>query len=631
MRAQCTCDCTQASSSEARKSQRLPYDPFGRVTQTAFPSSLAETYGYDAVGNLTSKTDRKGQTLQYVYDALNRLAEKDYPDSTSVDYAYDLAGKVMQVNDATGTYGFAYDNMGRLTGTTTQYSFLPGVTYTNAYTYDKASNRKTLTAPDGSTNTYNYDTLNRLSTLANSLTGQFGFGYDSLSRRTQLTRPNGIATNYSYDSVSRLLSVLHQAGSTILDGAGYTYDHAGNRTSKTNYLNSITEVYTYDPLYQLTQVVQGTTTTESYSYDEVGNRLSSLGVSTYNYNSSNELTSTPTTSFTYDNNGNTLTKVDSSGTTQYAWDYENRLTQVVNPVVGTTTFRYDPWGRRVQKSGPLGTTNYLYDGANSIEEVDGTGSVLARYAHSPGIDDPLAQLVSGSTNYYHADGVGSITSLTASMGTIAATYSYDAFGGLTTSTGSSTNWFRYTGREFDAETGIYFYRARYIDPVVGRFLSEDRIGNDEGSNLFIYVRNRPLQFRDPTGLYTLQGFDPQHEQQMRDAIQSAIDTLKREQKDCKHGCAGSWGPKIIQALETARFVYHAEIPSRNVPGAKDCADAYPLNTKTINVSEAGFGKGCCRLDSTLAHEAMHKAQNSADDHSGGFGPLDMEDKCFNCR
>jgi YD repeat-containing protein len=93
--------------------------------------------------------------------------------------------------------------MGRLTGTTTQYSFLPGVTYTNAYTYDKASNRKTLTAPDGSTNTYNYDTLNRLSTLANSLTGQFGFGYDSLSRRTQLTRPNGIATNYSYDSVSR--------------------------------------------------------------------------------------------------------------------------------------------------------------------------------------------------------------------------------------------------------------------------------------------------------------------------------------------------------------------------------------------------------------------------------------------
>src|SRR5712664_780068 len=92
--------------------------------------------------------------------------------------------------------------MGRLIGTTTQYSFLPGFNFQNGYTYDAASNRKTLGAPDGSTNTYNYDTLNRLATLTNSLTGQFGFGYDALNRRMQLTRPNGINTNYRYDSVS---------------------------------------------------------------------------------------------------------------------------------------------------------------------------------------------------------------------------------------------------------------------------------------------------------------------------------------------------------------------------------------------------------------------------------------------
>lgn len=118
-----------------------------------------------------------------------------------------------------GTYGFAYDNMGRLIGTTTQNTFLPGHNYQNGYTYDAASNRKTLTAPDGSTNTYNYDPLNRLSTLTNSLTGQFGFSYDALSRRMQMTRPNAINTNYTYDSVSRLLSVLHQSGSTTRDGA----------------------------------------------------------------------------------------------------------------------------------------------------------------------------------------------------------------------------------------------------------------------------------------------------------------------------------------------------------------------------------------------------------------------------
>ena len=95
------------------------YDAFGRVTQTAFPSSLVETYAYDAVGNLTSKTDRKGQTIEYVYDALNRLTYKGYPDSTGVDYVYDLVGKIRQVTDPAGTYGFAYDNMGRLIGTTT--------------------------------------------------------------------------------------------------------------------------------------------------------------------------------------------------------------------------------------------------------------------------------------------------------------------------------------------------------------------------------------------------------------------------------------------------------------------------------------------------------------------------------
>ena len=103
--------------------------------------------------------DRK--TIQYVYDALYRLSSKTYPDTTNVEYVYDLAGKVQQVSDPTGTYGFAYDNMGRLISTTTNYTFVPG-TYTNTYTYDAASNRTSLTAPDGSISTYGYDTLNRL-------------------------------------------------------------------------------------------------------------------------------------------------------------------------------------------------------------------------------------------------------------------------------------------------------------------------------------------------------------------------------------------------------------------------------------------------------------------------------------
>src|SRR5579864_5518137 len=298
------------------------YNARGWVTQTTFPSTLYETYAYDAGGNLTSKTDRKNQTIQYVYDALNRLATKTYPDSTSASYVYDLVSKIKQVTDPTGTYGFAYDNMGRLVGTTTQYTFVPNQTFTNAYTYDAASNRTSLTAPDGSVTTYGYDTLNRLNGLANSWAGSFGFGYDSLSRRTSLTRPNGVNTSYTYDSVSHLLSVLHQAGSSVLDGASYTYDNAGNRTGKTNYLNGLTSNYTYDSLYELTQVTQGGSTTESYSYDAMGNRLNSLGVASYSYNASNELTSSSLGSYTYDANGNTLS--DAQGRS-FTWDFENRL------------------------------------------------------------------------------------------------------------------------------------------------------------------------------------------------------------------------------------------------------------------------------------------------------------------
>ena len=196
-------------------------------------------------------------------------------------------------------------------------------------------------------------------------------------------------------------------------------------------------------------MTQGATTTESYSYDAVGNRLSSLGMSPYAYNSSNELTSTPVATFTYDSNGNTLTKADSSGTTTYNWDFENRLTSVVLPGAGgTVTFKYDPFGRRIQKSSASGTTNYLYNGANVVEEADTSGTKLVTYARLPSIDEPLAEERNGAVTYDEQDGLGSISSLSFSSGTLANTYIYDSFGGQTSATGGVLNPFQY------AESGL---------------------------------------------------------------------------------------------------------------------------------------------------------------------------------
>jgi hypothetical protein len=121
---------------------------------------------------------------------------------------------------------------------------------------------------------------------------------------------------------------------------------------------------------------------------------------------------------------------------------------------GRITIRYDPFGRRIQKSGPLGTTNYLYDGESVIEEADNSGNVLAQYTQKPGIDQPLSEWRSGAAGYYEVDGLGSVLSLSNAAGGVAKTYAYDSFGRLTTSSGTVTNPYAYTAREYDVETGL---------------------------------------------------------------------------------------------------------------------------------------------------------------------------------
>jgi RHS repeat-associated protein len=287
-----------------------------------------------------------------------------------------------------------------------------------------------------------------------------------------------------------------------IDGAVYTLDAAGNWTSKADQLAGITSNYTYDPIYELTQVAQGNTTTESYSYDPVGNRLSSLGLSPYNYNTSNELTSTPSTSYSYDSNGNLTSETNSSGTSTYAWDYENQMTSATLPNNGgIISFNYDPFGRRIEKVSPTTTSIFAYDGGNLVETVIASGGEVARYTQGQNIDEPLAMERSSTVDYYDADGLGSITSLTASNGTVAQSYTYDSFGNTTNSTGSLTNFFRYTAREFDTETNLYYYRARYYDPSVGRFLSEDPLHFVAGTNFYPYTGNNPVVFGDAAGLW----------------------------------------------------------------------------------------------------------------------------------
>ena len=429
-----------------------------------------------------------------------------------MNYTYDNDSRLTQVTDPTGTYQFTFDPsaalragfMGRLTGTSTQYAFLTSRAFTASYGYDAASNRTSFTDPESGSSSYVYDTLNRLQTLTPPAAfgaGSFGLGYDALSRRTSLTRPNTVNTSYGYDTLSRLLSVTHAKGGATLDGATYTVDNAGNRTAKSDLYAGVTTNYGYDNIYELLSATQGGSTTESYTYDPVGIRLTALGSAAWSYNTSNELNSRPGVSYAFDYNGNTIVKTDSTGSTSYTWDYENRLTSVILPGSGgTVSFKYDPFGHRIYKSSTSGTSIYAYDGDNLVEETNSSGAAVARYSQGLNIDEPLVMLRGGVTNYYEADGLGSLISLSNTSGTLANTYNYDSFGNLVASSGSIVNSFRYTGREFDAETNLYYYRARYFDPQAGRFLSEDPIRFAGSVNFYSYVSNNPVLRIDPSGL-----------------------------------------------------------------------------------------------------------------------------------
>lgn len=167
------------------------------------------------------------------------------------------------------------------------------------------------------------------------------------------------------------------------------------------------------------------------------------------------------------------------------------------------SFKYDPFGRaaftsprQAKRASTPTTVN------NLIEETNSSGIAVARYSDSLNIDEPLAMLRSSTTSFYDADGLGTITSLANTAGSLAETYTFDSFGNQTASSGSLTNSFQYTAREFDPETSLYYNRARYYDSPTGRLLSEDLFHNYLYKSFYSYVFNSPTNATDPTGKRT---------------------------------------------------------------------------------------------------------------------------------
>jgi RHS repeat-associated protein len=515
------------------------YDVLGRQTKKIWPDNSFEKYDYDGLGNRTSYRLSDGNINTFSYDEWNRLKQGNFFDGRVVTYTYTPTGQRYQVVDSsrgiTPTV-YSYDNRDRII-TATQPSGNKV-----SYGYDALSNRTSLTTNVGgviSTTQYGYSPASQLLTVTATTdpTGQHTiFSYDPVGRRLQLSLPNGVASHYQYDQLDRLTAITQALGiNTPFASYNYELTPVGNRktiTETTNYTGTTVTRnlnYTYDDasrlLSEYSQQTGSPSITTTYQYDAVGNRLlmgTGVLTNTYKFNELDQLTTvlsgtTPTAEYSY-KRGNLIqikNSISNTVTQSYQWDAADRLTSATVYTTSSTTanYSYDADGHRIKQTVGSAVTNYLWDEFSKYGDValemDGNNAVTASYvlgtacSCSHALQQLISQKRGGVVNYYLFDAQDNVRVLADSNGTITDQYSYTAFGQLKSSSGTTNNTFRYTGQQFDSLTGLYNLRARYYNPIDGRFLSRDSASyqaqNPVELNRYGYTANNPINFNDPGG------------------------------------------------------------------------------------------------------------------------------------
>jgi RHS repeat-associated protein len=432
------------------------YDDMDRLETRTDPLLNVASSQYDEMGNLTQLTDRRGKVTQFSYDPLDRRTFAGFGWNganyeSTVTYTYDAGNRLTQLVDSqAGTIPRSYDGLDRLVSESMPQG-------TVSYTYDEAGRRTSMTVAGQPVVNYSYDDADRMTQITQG-TSTVSFGYDAAGRRATLTLPNGIVIDYSYDAAYQLTALTYTKGPTVLGNLTYGYDDAGRRSG-------------------------------------VGGTFARTGlpqpVASASYNAANQLTQWSTSTLTYDANGN----LTNDGVTSSTWDARNRLVSVSGG--STASFQYDALDRRISKTIDGATTEFVYDGVNPVQEKDGA-TVIANLLTGLGVDEHFTRTDVAWQQNFLPDGLGSTLALADASGTVATEYTYEPFGKSTVTGAATTNSFQYTGRENDS-TGLYYYRARYYNPALQRFISEDPIQLRGGINFYSYVYNDPVNLVDPEG------------------------------------------------------------------------------------------------------------------------------------
>ena len=495
------------------------YDALRRVTSQTDALGNVTSFTYDGAGNRLTKQDPGGNCAatpktgctSFTYDAANQLKAITYSDGVTpnvTNITYDSDGQRTGMTDGTGTSAWAWDSLHRLT------SYTNGNGAQVQYAYNLRNLPTTITYPGSLNVTRGYDDAGRFTSVRDWLSNTTTFGYDPNSNLTTETLPSGtgIVDTFTVDAADRLMGISDvKGGTTTLFAATYTRDNANQVTSDSS-APSATGSYKYNTLNQVCYAGSSTTSACSsppsgataYAYD-AGDNLTQMGGTQQAFNAADELCWTaaaagtcaapPTgaTTYTNDTRGNrTKITLPSGAMTTLSYDQGNRLIAYGS----AATYAYNGDGLRMSKTVSGTTSQFVWDVSSNLPLDIKDGSTA--YIFGPQAR-PIEQINASTAFWLHHDQLGTTRLVSDSSGANQATYTFDAYGNLATSSGTAAIPVRFAGEYLDAESGLYYLRSRLYDPSTGQFISLDPAVTATREP-YAYVHDNPMNGVDPTGL-----------------------------------------------------------------------------------------------------------------------------------
>ena len=485
------------------------YNSLGKVSERIDQLGDTETFRYDEEGNLSLHIDRDGRQLQRACNVFGQPVYEKASDAegkhTNIStWHYDSLGRVTRAVCDGKSYEYIYDAHGNLKEKRSNGKRLV------SYTHDRAGQITEIRDPAGVSTRYEYDILGRRSRIFNDDGLEVRYGYDALNRIRHIRYGNGVETAYTYDGDGNIRTLETKAGENVLLSFAYQYDGNGNRTAKTGTQaalggittgnNALDLSYAYDVRGQLLEERRNGASV-CYAYDKAGNRIrktDAQGEIRYLYNEKNQLVEEESPAdrkqFSYDRQGGIIEEKNAAGIRLFSYNSRHQQTRVETETGNVQENRYDAEGLRFELLENGRRTSFVYHDGELLQE-EGREEQGTSYHLGAGME---AFRRGQELSYYHRDEQLSTVFVTDGQGEIRNSYQYDAFGIPLETTEQLNNRIRYTGQQYDDVTGQYYLRARYYNPVAGRFMQED-VYQGDGLNLYAYCGNNPVVYYDPSG------------------------------------------------------------------------------------------------------------------------------------